>query len=135
MNAALRQILGFKTLRHAPAYYTNMVHFKRFTVGELVVLYDALYRLMDSQDCRRYLHNADPGHPVYLMGTQGRIPGNPFADSPQHNELYRVGCVLHAECLSRNIDFFEEYFPTHTCQPFASWKSFCEAVTAIAARK
>lgn len=68
-------------------------------------------------------HNADLGHPVYILGAQGIIdPSWEYADSPEKNLLFKLLSQLSKELKQYGIEELRFIW----WYDFSEWKDFCK---------
>ncbi len=67
-------------------------------------------------------HNADLGHPVYVMGATGKVyEGFEYADSPEKNVLFKMLSDLSIELKKLGIEEYRFIW----WHDFTEWKDFC----------
>lgn len=67
------------------------------------------------------LHNADPGHPVYLFGSKGEQYAFPEDDNEKKNPVFQFMQSISEDMLKYD-DLWEEY------PPIQSWQEFCKLI-------
>jgi len=87
-----------------------------------IYVYRGLKSLIESGSGDGF-HNADLGHPVYVLGAKGIInPRWEYADSPEKNSLFKTLSTLSKELKQFGI---EKYGYTWWYD-FSEWKDFCK---------
>ena len=85
-------------------------------------IYRGLKSLIESGSGAGF-HNADLGHPVYILGAQGKVdPSWEYADSPRNNLLFKILSQRSKELKQSGIEelgFIWWY-------DFSEWKDFCK---------
>ncbi len=77
-------------------------------------------------------HNADMGHPVYLLGAKGISDASwEYADSPEKNLLFKMLSKLSLELKEQGIEGFGFIW----WYDFSEWKDFCKFAVNIYNKK
>lgn len=69
------------------------------------------------------LHNADPGHPVYLFGSKNEKYSFPEDDNENKNPVFQFMKSI-SEDMQEYEDLWEKYPPIQT------WQEFCELISS-----
>ena len=93
--------------------------FENFDYDRLELIYLGLKALIESGTGYCF-HNADMGHPVYLLGSKGKIDQS-WGDSPEENLLFQMLSELSVELNRRTVDYIWFY-------DFSDWQKFCQFV-------
>lgn len=77
-------------------------------------------------------HNADLGHPVYVMGATGEwYEGWDYADTPRKNKLFKMLSNLSKELKEQGIEEYRFVW----WYDFSEWKDFCKFAVDIYNKK
>jgi hypothetical protein len=77
-----------------------------------LIVYDALIHAIRTNSGIGF-HNADQGHPAYLLGCEGKSDYHELGDSPEENKLYQLLIGL-SESLGDSAQ-----------PPIRTWQDFC----------
>jgi hypothetical protein len=84
--------------------------------------YQGLKSLIESGSGTGF-HNADLGHPVYVMGATGELDESwEYADSPEKNNIFKMLSKLTKELKELGI----EKYGFKWWYDFSEWKDFCK---------
>lgn len=85
-------------------------------------IYQGLKSLIESGDGTGF-HNADLGHPVYVLGAKGIVDKSlDYADLPEKNLLFKMLSKLSKELRQSGIEDFGFIW----WYDFSEWKDFCK---------
>jgi len=91
---------------------------------ERVVIYKGLKALIDSNDNSEF-HNADRGHPVYVLGSKGKVDSQlKSADSPETNLLFKMITELTEHLRGTNATSYKWWYD------FGDWEKFCKYIVS-----
>jgi integrase len=92
--------------------------FEDLEYAQLELIYLGLKSLIESGSGHGF-HNSDMGHPVYLLGTKGKIDEE-FGDSPRQNDLFQLLSGLSKKLKAYRADEFNWWYD------FSNWQDFCK---------
>jgi len=76
-------------------------------------------------------HNADMGHPAYVLGASGQTLKDDWGDSPEENLLYKMLSQLSKELKKAGIEELRYVW----WYDFSEWKDFCKFAVEIYNKK
>lgn len=94
-------------------------------------IYQGIKSLIERGDGTGF-HNADLGHPVYVMGATGKLhKAWEYADSPEKNLLFKMLSNLSKELKEQGIEEYRFIW----WYDFSEWKDFCKFAVDIYNKK
>lgn len=99
-------------------------------IEEKELVYRGLKCLLQSNEGKRYFHNADRKHPIYTMGSLEKDGGIlTEGDSPKTNELFKMLSKLSKwfKINGRKYNLEVE----NAWYDFSEWKDFCKFVIKL----
>jgi len=98
--------------------------FKDFSNTRIELIYLGLKSLIETKSGHGF-HNADGGHPVYLIGSKGKISKEQDpADSPDKSALFKMLSSLSIKLKDNDI----EASHYNWWQDLSTWQQYCQFI-------